>query len=905
MNRARTFLRQYFLEWYPRAPSVVAVRVMLVFTLALVGFAFRSSVSYTGQPGGSPGRALAVHLAKRGIVADEGSLHWIEPPGRGLFADLGTHRVLFLAGTSQDPLRDFYMARVRLTPDGRVAQARLWNLSRTPFCGERGLWARGSVAAVAGTVVEGFSNVAFYDFRGEGRGLTRSLSAVDKIKNAVTNYQKTGQARGTGLAFLEFTRPQEHLDIEMSDATLIVRFDDGSLKVRVKPEGFSPDGAHDEGAFEFHPAEKAVSGHVAWIVDTARASDLVGKDKIGWAEAKFYRIADFFKRGFYGLAGGKYTVNSIREEMGDVKEDGKTLKQFFAEIKGSALPDLTPPPMAPIVSSDAMEGEGLWQPVLDAIFNLRDRQAPPSLYRTFIRPDPERPFAHANLVAWDARMVELHVSAGAVEPKSETGRAGTGMIPRDGETMQRLLAGFNGGFQALHGEFGLMQEGKIYLPPKPWAATVAVLRGGKIGFGTWPGPEAGEVPPEIVSYRQNLTPLIMDSEINPYKRRWWGSSPDLNPDSPSIARSGICWTESDHIVYALAYSVNEVTFANMMKHAGCHYLIQLDVNAGHSGFEFIRVTPEDKTPPLPESLDGEWEAEGKVPGKEGFVFRSKKLFKNMALMRFPRYIGKEPRDFFYITLKRNLPGDPVAPGPGDADDWTVAGLPGNAYPPSFALTTLHPEARTARRRPACPPLDPEGERVRHAGMVRGRRGEGDPVRVRCPRRGVERRGEAMEPGRRREVEQDHRREHSAGKRRARGRGHRHRAPPLPYLGRKPGRRHGRAHRRARARGRHGGDQGPGRAGRARGLVLRARRRGRDLDHADIRTPGPGARPVSHHLRPHLEGEHREAFPGHEGGAAQGLEPSPGQADPLLQARAGGRGRGGRRHPGRRGRRIDP
>lgn len=695
MEGARKFLSEYFLEWYPKAPSVVAVRIMLVFTLALVGLAFLSRVSYVGQPEGSPNRALVAHLEARGIVADEGSLHWISPPEPGIFSDLGTHRVLLLAGTKQDPLRDFYLAKVRLTPDGRVAQARLWNLSKTPFCGERGLWARGSVAAVAGTVVEGFSNVAFYDFRGEGRELTRSLSTLDKLKNAVTNYQKTGHARGTGLAFLEFGKPQDHLEIEMSDSTLVVRFDEGDLKVHVTPEGFGVDGVGGSDAFEFHPAEKAVSGHVAWIVDTARATDLIGKDKIGWAEAKFYRIADFFKRGFYGLAGGQYTVNSIREEMGDVAEDGKMLKQFFAEIKGSAVPDLTPPPVTPLVTSDVMEGEGLWQPVLDTVFNLRDKQAPPSLYRTFFRPDPERPFAHANLVAWDPRLVELHVSAGAVEPKSETGRAGTGMIPRDAETLARLLAGFNGGFQALHGEFGLMQEGKVYLPPKPWAATVAVLKGGRIGFGTWPGPEAGKIPPEIYSYRQNLTPLIMDSKINPYKRRWWGSSPDLNPDSPSIARSGICWTESNHIVYALAYSVNETTFANMMKQSGCHYLIQLDVNAGHSGFEFIRVTPEGKTPPLPKPLDGKWEAEGSVSGMEGFLFRSKKLFKNMALMRFPRYIGKEPRDFFYITLKRNLPGDPVAPGKGEAGEWAVAGLPGNAFPPSFALATLHPQERTA------------------------------------------------------------------------------------------------------------------------------------------------------------------------------------------------------------------
>jgi len=290
--------------------------------------------------------------------------------------------------------------------------------------------------------------------------------------------------------------------------------------------------------------------------------------------------------------------------------------------------------------------------------------------------------------------VELHVAAGAVEPKNKIGKAGTGMIPRDNETMTRLLAGFNGGFQALHGEFGLMQNGKVYLPPKPWAATVALLKGGKIGFGTWPGPRAGKIPPEIVSYRQNLTPLMQDSKINPYKRSWWGSSPDLNPDSPMIARSGICWTESNHILYGLAYSVNEYTFAETMKRAGCHYLIQLDVNAGHSGFEFIRVTPENETAAPAGSLDKNWEAEGKVTDGENLIFRSKKLFKKMTLMRFPRYIGKEPRDFFYITLKKNLPGPAIAPGKGEIDGWNVDAVAGNTFPPSFAYASIHIEERS-------------------------------------------------------------------------------------------------------------------------------------------------------------------------------------------------------------------
>jgi hypothetical protein len=256
--------------------------------------------------------------------------------------------------------------------------------------------------------------------------------------------------------------------------------------------------------------------------------------------------------------------------------------------------------------------------------------------------------------------------------------------------MSRLLGAFNGGFQALHGEFGMMQEGKVYLPPKPWAATVARLRGGLVGFGTWPGPDVGDIPPGIVSYRQNLTPLMQDGVVNPYKRHWWGSSPDLDPDSPMINRSAICWTKDDHILYGLAKAVNEYTFADGFKRAGCHYLIQLDVNSGHSGFEYYRVDPKDKAPDLPEPLDKKAEAQGEVRDRPDLIFRAKKMFKSMVLMRFPRFIQRDPRDYFYLTLARLLPGaDIVTRHSAQPVPWRVDGLPGaTSYPARFAMATL-------------------------------------------------------------------------------------------------------------------------------------------------------------------------------------------------------------------------
>ena len=88
--------------------------------------------------------------------------------------------------------------------------------------------------------------------------------------------------------------------------------------------------------------------------------------------------------------------------------------------------------------------------------------------------------------------MQLHIVAGTQEPVSATGETGRGHHPAQQGRVTRLVGAFNGGFQAVHGEFGMMAEGRVYLPPKPWAATVAVFEDGRVGMGSWPGPERSQ-----------------------------------------------------------------------------------------------------------------------------------------------------------------------------------------------------------------------------------------------------------------------------------------------------------------------------------------------------------------------------------------------------------------------------
>jgi hypothetical protein len=126
----------------------------------------------------------------------------------------------------------------------------------------------------------------------------------------------------------------------------------------------------------------------------------------------------------------------------------------------------------------------------------------------------------------------------------------------------------------------------------------------------------------------------------------------------------------------------------------CSYGIALDMNAGHAGMEFYKVAPKGSLPTLGRGLDTKWEAEGEVSGMPGWDFRAKRLIKGMGLMSFPRYIQREARDYFYLTLRWVVPGDnlptvvdPAVEGEGT---WEVKNLPQHGFPYALALSQVRP-----------------------------------------------------------------------------------------------------------------------------------------------------------------------------------------------------------------------
>jgi hypothetical protein len=190
-------------------------------------------------------------------------------------------------------------------------------------------------------------------------------------------------------------------------------------------------------------------------------------------------------------------------------------------------------------------------------------------------------------------------------------------------------------------------------------------------------------------------------------------------------RSAICLTKEGFIGYFYGASIDPDVLALSMQRARCNYGIHLDMNAGHTGLELYRAAPKGRIPAINHPLDDMWEARGAVPGMDGWEFIGRRMFRLMALMNFPRYIGTEQRDFFYLTLRPTLPGEPVpsavAPAEPGEGSWRVQGLEQHGWPPAIATTHVRPDAARPTTAVGLIKLDPRLVRAPAPGETGARR----------------------------------------------------------------------------------------------------------------------------------------------------------------------------------------
>ncbi|MBX3181426.1 MAG: hypothetical protein KIT72_13880 [Polyangiaceae bacterium] len=672
-------------SWGPRVGMLLRPAVPVLALAALVHWADRVPAEATQEA--SRSRALVLALAAAGFEANEAEVHWVDEPGGGLTAATRDVRAVVRAHQADEPA-DIYLVVTRLSPEGRLLRlADLYNLSDTSAVDERDLQLSGSLAVWRiGSDGKTFS-VHTADLAGEDPRETAAWPWLKRTQHRLTNLQKTGQLTGIGKRSFKLEPPGEAVRVAYAPA------DDsgpGALVVQVgEQRARVVDGAPSEDTpfLTEQPHHLAQPGNlVTWSVDRVRQSAYFSDNQMQFVKAVGFGVLDWVQQ----------VVGSVTGDDGS-----QTIEEQFKDLPPPVEhtdPETgwPPPPMEPVLSP-VLEGEGKWRALDSDPFIQTNQGAPAPFVTSFIRTDRKRAYTQIYVTVWDPRQVALHTMSGTLEPKSATGETGPGLVPRTPEVMGRLLAGFNGGFQASHGEFGMMAEDVVYLPPKPYAATVAELRDGSTGFGTWPNDEA--VPAHFVGYRQNMTPLVMDDTINPYKRTWWGGVPPGWKDESRTTRSAVCLTKEHFVAYLYGNSIDADHLALAMKQARCSYGIHLDMNPGHTGLEFYHAAKSDELPDLGRPLEKQWEASGEITGMPGWGFIGRRMLRYMGLMNFPRYISRESRDFFYLTLRHVVPGRPLASQSKEAGldgAWLTSGLPQHGWPYAIATTGVEVEGKRAR-----------------------------------------------------------------------------------------------------------------------------------------------------------------------------------------------------------------
>ena len=676
----------------------VRVLLRLFVVLGLVGavigiWRWNGDYRRRGQP---EANVAALVKKQHGLLVSPGSVQIPAGLPRASTGSFGFRDVFFLGRKGPGAPRDVYWLSVRFTPAGvPLASRALVNLSRTPAIDEPTLLASGPFVAFvipAGRLV---GAVVVVDTRGDHPMVLAAKRRLRRLTNNVTNFQETGHWRGYSRHGLEPKKAVREITLTWEAPgrlALAARTTTQTLTATLDCRAGKL--LRGESWLMHQPPMKGEKPLFNWLVDTVRRMPGVGPKKIEWMEVALYTVVDLFRRRVHKGGGGATTPGQRSGAKGAVAMDHDLYRPRAGSVKVSHWP---PAPLKPLLATHPAN-EGKWFAPPKSLIKMNP-SAPVPVLETFIHPDPRRRYSAVGVLIWDPRQVELGFVAGTREPESSTGLRGWGRIPRN-KKLGRVIAAFNGGFQTMHGEWGMKVRGRLIREPMKWAATVAKDRSGRLLFGTW---ERGDkkVPPEIVSFRQNLAPLIEDDVINPLKNRYWGLAVRSQRERIHIVRSGICFTKEGYGAYLWGKALSLDTMARAMKIARCQYGMQMDINRTNASLEWYRIVPRStvkETPPRHPRRGGR-ESWGVVPGTQDWVFYARSWLPGMYTRPFPRFIRRDWRDFFYLSLRSVLPGANLSPRvrparPGEGV-WSVSGLPqGKApFPPRIATTFIRPDVQ--------------------------------------------------------------------------------------------------------------------------------------------------------------------------------------------------------------------
>ena len=323
------------------------------------------------------------------------------------------------------------------------------------------------------------------------------------------------------------------------------------------------------------------------LVDQTRT--LVGPEPIAAAENVFYGVSDAYRKMTCGdCTTPGYWTPPVAPSVGAPAPSAARIATQRTAPPSVAVPALLtttvaaqpptplgfqPRDLAPLYPALAAPGEGVWSPLPNP---FDARRAAPLMYKTFLHPDPTRPYARVAIVAMDATRLRLHAVADTVEPVSAARVARPGLIPR--ADLAALVAAFNGGFKAIHGHYGMMVDGQTILPPQPNADTIAIYRDGRVRIAPWS--IISDTLPSLQSFRQTPAFLAYQGQVNSAL-----ADEQLFSWGKSVSGKTVIWrsalgisADGRTLYYAAGESLTARRLAEALVAAGASDVAELDVN---------------------------------------------------------------------------------------------------------------------------------------------------------------------------------------------------------------------------------------------------------------------------------------------------------------------------------------
>jgi hypothetical protein len=536
---------------------------------------------------------LGAHLEAN---VDPESIAWESP--RNVLVELAVgRRAIFLASPPNGGPRDVYRASVRLTPSGQpLAVSRVENLTETPDADELGLSIEGDLATFA-TAAGG------------------SVRAVTALEVGRARPERTDILLDVPVREATLARDKSSLTLRLDAFDEPVRYDFARRSL-ASPEGVA------------HATRHAAPNRGVTLAIADGARELFGEGVANALASLGRRVRDAAERAGYAVV-----------HVGRRPEPRATsVKARITEAKSARrAEEVWPPPKVPSVFVKPEPDEGVYRPLVT-------RSAESCLYRTFVRPDPERPYARAVVVAMDMRQLELGLVAGNDVPRPSAGPPGDGRLAGDAPGLRRIVAVFSGG-RALGDRFGMRAGGRLLGSPASGGVSVAALAQGEALVGPWPF--GASVPSEVVAFRQGLDALLdakgalLDGDTR--------SARDVRP------RSGLCATPAGHLHYAFGERLDRRALATALARSGCAFAVELAGGAEPAGLALANVTG---------------------PGAGSFV-----TVDSAMTFDAETTLSGSSRDFFTVSLRD------LAPSLPKGASWRPA--PGTQPSPAWATGIFH------------------------------------------------------------------------------------------------------------------------------------------------------------------------------------------------------------------------